>query len=136
LSDERDMQVFVRSIEMAREIIRQPSLSSISGREIQPGSSVQTSKHLAEWIRRNAQSAYHPCGTCKMGLDASAVVDPKGCIHDLKGIRVADSSIFPSIPNSNLNAPTIMVAEKIAAEITGETLAPETAQYFGKNTNQ
>ena len=136
LSDERDMQVFVRSIEMAREIIRQPSLSSISGREIQPGSSVQTSRHLAEWIRRNAQSAYHPCGTCKMGLDASAVVDPKGCIHDLKGIRVADSSIFPSIPNSNLNAPTIMVAEKIAAEITGETLAPETAQYFGKNTNQ
>jgi len=123
LSDERDVAAFRRCIELSREILAQRSLREISGAELEPGAAVRNDAEVDAWIRRQAQSAYHPCGTCAMG--ESGVVDGDGRVHGVDGLRVVDASIFPMITNGNLNAPTIMIAEKIAATITGQTLAPD-----------
>jgi choline dehydrogenase len=131
MSDERDVETFRRGFSLAREILAQPSLAAINGDEIQPGAAVRSESDIDAWIRRTAQSAYHPCGTCKMGTDPTSVVDPAGRVHELSGLRVADASVFPFITNGNLNAPTIMLAEKIAAEMTGTTLPPESQPFHG-----
>jgi len=94
--------------------------------EIQPGAGVRDDAALDEFIRNHVESAYHPCGTARMGRrdDPLAVVDPEGRVIGVEGLRVADSSIFPRIPNGNLNAPSIMVGEKIADHILGRSLPP------------
>jgi choline dehydrogenase len=130
LSDPQDVSVFRRCITLAREILAQPALSAINGAELQPGKSVNTDADIDAWIRGAAQSAYHPCGTCRMGTDSSAVVDPAGRVHNISGLRVADASVFPVITNGNLNAPVIMLAEKIAAQMTGHTLPPEEQPFY------
>ena len=83
-----------------------------SGKEIGPGTDAQSDDELNEYIKLNAETAYHPCGTLKMGIDKMAVVDENLKIHGLKNIRVIDASVMPEIPSANLNAPTLMIAEK------------------------
>ena len=114
MSHPSDWEVFRAAIRGAREIFAQPAFDAIRGPEFNPGAQAQTDKELDAFVRAHAESAYHPCGTCKMGVDDMSVVDPAGRVHQVDKLRVIDSSIFPHITNGNLNAPTIMVAEKIA----------------------
>ncbi|MCB1684482.1 MAG: choline dehydrogenase [Pseudomonadales bacterium] len=130
LSDARDVAAFRRCIHLAREILSQASFARFGGRELQPGAEVSSVSEIDAWIRRTAQSAYHPCGSCRMGSGAEAVVDPQGRIHNIRSLRVVDASVFPMITNGNLNAPAIMLAEKVAAEITGATLRAEVQPYY------
>ena len=107
---------------LTREIVSQPAMDAYRGSEIQPGVDVQSDEEIDAFVRQAVESAYHPSCTCKMGVDDQAVVGPDTRVHGLTGLRVVDSSIFPTIPNGNLNAPTIMVAERAADLIRG--LAP------------
>jgi choline dehydrogenase len=114
LQHQDDIQGFRDCVRLTREIIQQSAFDDFRGDEIQPGSAVQTDEQIDAFVRENVESAYHPSGSCKMGTDHMSVVDPDTKVHGIKGLRVVDSSIFPTIPNGNLNAPTIMLAERAA----------------------
>ena len=127
MSHPDDWTEFRHCIRLTREIFGQEAFAPFRGREIAPGSHVQTDDELDEFIRQHAESAYHPCGTCKMGSasDPMAVVDPECRVIGVDALRVADSSIFPRVTNGNLNAPSIMTGEKAADHILGRApLAP------------
>lgn len=130
MSEEKDWEDFRRCIRLTREIFEQDAFKPFVKHEIQPGADVQTDDELDAFIREHAESAYHPCGTCRMGRadDPMAVVDPEGRVIGVEGLRVADSSIFPRITNGNLNGPSIMVGEKIADHVLGRRLASENAE--------
>jgi choline dehydrogenase len=102
-------------------------IAEIVGEELAPGADYQTDEELLEWVRNNAETTYHPIGTCKMGSDTMAVVDDQLRVHGIKGLRVADASIMPTLTSGNTNAPSIMIGEKCAAMIlagvAAETLA-------------
>jgi choline dehydrogenase len=121
MSQEEDWSDFRHCIRLAREIFKQDAMKPYSGREIQPGADVQSDDELDNFIREHVESAYHPCGTAKMGSakDPMAVVDSQCRVIGVEGLRVADSSIFPRITNGNINAPSIMVGEKAADHILG-----------------
>ena len=114
---------------MAREIFAQEAFAPYRGDEIAPGAHLNSDDELDGFIRDHVESAYHPCGTCRMGdeHDEMAVVDHECRVIGVEGLRVADSSIFPSIPNGNLNAPSIMVGEKAADHILGKGMLPPAA---------
>jgi choline dehydrogenase len=127
MSHPDDWAEFRRCIRLTREIFGQAAFDPYRGQEISPGSHVQTDAELDIFIRDHAESALHPCGTCRMGRadDPMAVVDPECRVIGVEGLRVADSSIFPRITNGNLNGPSIMTGEKAADHILGRTpLAP------------
>ena len=130
MSEEQDWIDFRRCIRLTREIFAQDAFAPFVKHEIQPGEPATTDEDLDDVIRTYAESAYHPCGTCKMGAvdDPMAVVDPEGRVIGVDGLRVADSSIFPQITNGNLNAPSIMVGEKISDHVLGKRLPPSNAQ--------
>ena len=107
--DRREMRACVR---LTREIIRQPAFDPFRDREINPGHGIDSDAEIDAFVRAKADSAYHPCGTCKMGQGEAAVVDPQCRVRGVEGLRVVDASIMPSEPSGNLNAPTIMLAEK------------------------
>jgi len=119
MSHAQDWEDFRTCIRLTREIFAQPAFDEFRGREIQPGKDAQTDDALDDFIREHAESAYHPCGTCKMGdrNDPMAVVDPENRVIGVAGLRVADSSVFPRITNGNTNAPSLMVGEKAADHI-------------------
>ena len=121
MSQDRDWEEFRNCIRLTREIFAQDAFKPFVKGEIQPGADVQTDDELDAFIREHAESAYHPCGTCRMGRadDPDAVVDPQGRVIGVEGLRVADSSIFPRITNGNLNGPSIMVGEKMSDHILG-----------------
>ncbi|NNE57937.1 MAG: choline dehydrogenase [Hellea sp.] len=121
LEDERDMKDWINTIRITRHILQQSALSPYRGKEIQPGQDVASDDAIETWVRANVESAYHPTSTCKMGAnnDQSAVVDENCRVIGIENLRVVDSSIFPTIPNGNLNAPTMMVAERAADIILG-----------------
>jgi len=128
--DWTEMRACVR---LTREIFAQPAFDRYRGREIQPGANVQSDAQIDEFIRAKVESAYHPSCSCKMGAadDRMAVVDPQTRVYGLEGLRVVDSSIMPSVTTGNLNAPTIMLAEKAADHILGKGLLPiEDAPYY------
>lgn len=127
--DREEMRACVR---LTREIFAQPAFAPYRGREMQPGPGVQTDEQIDEFIRRHVESAYHPSCSCKMGSrdDAMAVVDPQTRVIGLEALRVVDSSIMPSITTGNLNAPTLMLAEKAADHIRGKSLPPEDAPFY------
>ena len=130
MSHEQDWEDFRRCVRLTREIFAQTAFDPYRGKEIQPGSAVQSDDEIDGFIREHAESAYHPCGTAKMGRadDRMAVVDPECRVIGVEGLRVADSSVFPRITNGNLNAPSIMVGEKASDHILGrQPLAPENA---------
>lgn len=114
LSTQYDVDILVESIKQMREIASQEALNEWRGREIYPGPDVQTDEQLAEYARSAVLSYHHQNGTCKMGVDEMAVVDPELKVHGIDGLRVVDASIFPFVMGGNTNAPTIMVAEKAA----------------------
>ena len=126
MSTARDWQEFRRCIRLTREIFAQPAFAPFVKHEIQPGAEVQSDEALDAFIRAHAESAYHPCGSCRMGRadDPDAVVDPEARVIGVERLRVADSSIFPRIPNGNINAPSIMVGEKISDHILGRPPLP------------
>lgn len=122
LQHQDDIQGFRACVRLTREIIGQSSMDDVRGAEIQPGEAVQSDSEIDAFVRSAVESAYHPSCTCKMGIDDMAVVDPEVRVHGIDNLRIADSSIFPTIPNGNLNAPTIMVAERAADIIKGRVL--------------
>ncbi len=131
MSHEQDWQEFRDAIRITREIMAQPALDPYRGREISPGAHVQSDAELDAFIREHAETAFHPSCSCKMGEDDMAVVDGQGRVHGLQGLRVVDASIMPEIITGNLNATTIMIAEKIADRIRGRQPLPRsTAPYF------
>ena len=116
MSTEEDWEDFRTCIRLTREIFAQEAFAPFVEHEIQPGADVQSDDELNGFIAEHAESAYHPCGTCRMGRrdDPMSVVDPEGRVIGVDGLRVADSSVFPRITNGNLNAPSIMVGEKVS----------------------
>jgi len=128
MSTEEDWVDFRRCIRFTREIFSQKAFEPYVRHEIQPGDDVQTDDELDGFVREHAESAYHPCGTCRMGQrdDPDAVVDPQLRVIGVDRLRLADSSVFPRIPNGNLNAPTIMVGEKASDHILGRAPLPKT----------
>ncbi|MHA6325788.1 choline dehydrogenase [Roseivivax sp. CAU 1753] len=130
MSHPDDWRDFRRAIRLTREIFAQDAFKPFVDFEIQPGADVQDDAALDAFVRDHAESAYHPCGTCRMGRadDPGAVVDPEGRVIGVSGVRVADSSVFPRITNGNLNGPSIMVGEKIADHVLGRRLAAENAE--------
>ncbi|WP_248304820.1 choline dehydrogenase [Breoghania sp. L-A4] len=126
MSEGSDWADFRHCIRTTREIFAQSAFDPYRGAEILPGSGLQTDDELDDHIREHAESAYHPCGTCRMGRadDPHAVVDSECRVIGVDGLRVADSSIFPRITNGNLNAPSIMVGEKASDHILGRTPLP------------
>jgi len=123
MSCDSDWRDFRTAIRLTREIFAQEAFKPFAGHEISPGAQVQSDAELDAFIRSDAESAFHPCGTCKMGRadDPLAVVDSECRVIGVEGLRVADSSIFPRIPNGNLNGPSIMVGEKASDHILGKT---------------
>lgn len=129
LSENEDRQTFCRALELTREILAQPAFHPYRGRELSPGPDVAAPDEVEAWLAENAVTAYHPAGTCRMGVDEMAVVDPECRVHDIASLRVVDSSIMPTLTNGNINAPTIMIAEKAADHIAGrDLLDPSTSE--------
>jgi choline dehydrogenase len=133
LSEPDDWTEMRACVRLTREIFAQPAFDPYRGREIQPGNDVQTDAQIDAFIRAKVESAYHPSCSCKMGVasDPMAVVAPDTRVHGLDGVRVVDSSIMPQVTTGNLNAPTIMLAEKAADHILGRgMLPPEPAPFY------
>ena len=126
MSHPDDWDEFRACVRLTRELFRQPAMAAHAAGEIQPGPGVESDEQIDAFIREHAESAYHPCGTCKMGAadDAMAVVDPECRVIGIENLRVADSSIMPQVTNGNLNAPSLMIGEKAADHILGRSLAP------------
>jgi choline dehydrogenase len=122
MSHADDWRDFRHAVRLTREIFSQAAFDPYRGDEIQPGSHVQSDDALDDFLRNHVESAYHPCGSCRMGAagDRHAVVDPETRVIGVEGLRVADSSIFPRVTNGNLNAPSIMTGEKAADHILGK----------------
>jgi len=129
LAADEDRDAWRRCIRLTREIINQPAMDAYRGEEIQPGTQVASDEEIDRWVRENVESAYHPAGTCKMGRadDPMSVVDAECRVHGLDNLRVIDASVFPTLPNGNINAPVIMVAEKMADKLLGLPMLPAAA---------
>jgi choline dehydrogenase len=126
MSHPDDWSEFRKCIRLTREIFGHTAFDPYMKHEIQPGADVQSDAEIDDFIRHHAESAYHPCGTARIGRkdDRNAVVDPECRVIGVDGLRVADSSIFPTITNGNLNAPSIMVGEKASDHILGRSPLP------------
>jgi choline dehydrogenase len=113
-------------VRLTREVMAQDAFKPFRGEELAPGKETRSDADIDAFVRAFGESAYHPCGTCKMGVadDPTAVVDENLKVHGVQGLRVVDASIMPSIVSGNLNAPTIMIAEKAADLILGNTPLP------------
>lgn len=131
MQDEQDRRELRDGIRLTREIFAQPAFDDFRGDELGPGPATRTDAEIDAWIRANVESAYHPSCTCAMGNDEQSVVDGDGRVHGVRNLRVVDSSIMPSIASGNLNAPTLMLAEKLADAIRGrEPLAPADVDVY------
>jgi choline dehydrogenase len=124
LAVEDDRRVLRQGVKVMREIFAQASFEPFRGAELAPGREVQTDAAIDAWVREKAETIYHPVGTCRMGHDALAVVDPSLKVHGLSGLRVVDASVMPTLIGGNTNAPTIMIAEKAADMILGRAPLP------------
>ena len=134
MAEPLDWREFRDAIRITREIIAQPALDRYRGQELNPGAELRTDAQLDAFVRARAETAYHPSCSCAMGYGDMAVVDNEGRVHGLEGLRVVDASIMPIITTGNLNAPTIMIAEKIADRIRARTpLAAESVPYYVAN---
>lgn len=131
LSTEQDRKEFRAAIRLTREVFAQKAFDRFRGEELSPGPAVQTDAEIDAHIRAQAETAYHPSCSCRMGNDEMAVVDGAGRVHGVQNLRVVDASIMPAVVSGNLNVPTIMMAEKLADAIRGrEPLPPSSAPYF------
>jgi choline dehydrogenase len=132
LSTDQDRREWVEAVRVARHILKQSSFDEFSGGEISPGPEVSSDQQILEWVARDAETALHPSCTCKMGTDDLSVVDPTSLkVHGLEGLRVVDASVMPYVTNANIFAPVMMVAEKAADLISGNTpLAASGVPFF------
>jgi choline dehydrogenase len=130
MSHPDDWEEFRACVRLTRELFQQPTMQKYAGREIQPGIAVQSNAEIDAFIRQHCESAYHPCGSCKMGSakDVTAVVDHECKVIGIEGLRVADSSIMPQVTNGNINAPTLMIGEKASDHILGREPLPASNQ--------
>lgn len=119
LSHEADAQMFIEGVRLARKLADTPAFKPLVVRETRPGADARDDAAILDYVKSSAQTSWHMCGTCKMGIDDAAVVDPRLKVRGIEGLRVADSSIFPTIPSSNTNIPSIAVGEK-AADLISE----------------
>jgi choline dehydrogenase len=130
LDNARDREDWIKAIRIAREVLSQPAFRAVDGGETLPGPDVQTDEEIIAWVRRVAQTGLHPTGTCRMGHEESSVVDPADLrVHGVGGLRVVDASVFPSVPNTQTYAATLMVAERASDVILGRT--PPAPEYPG-----
>jgi choline dehydrogenase len=132
LSTEQDRREWVESVRISRTILNQPAFEPFNAGEISPGTGVATDEEILGWVAKDSETALHPSCTCRMGTDEMSVVDPRTMrVHGLEGIRVVDASVMPYITNGNIYAPVMMVAEKAADLILGNTpLPPEQAEWY------
>ncbi len=128
LSDERDLPILRAGVRMLRDVASQPALARLRGREIGPGTDIQSDADLDSYIRATGSTAHHPCGTCRMGTGKDSVVDPCLRVRSIEGLRVADASIMPDLVGGNINAAVIMIAEKAADMIRGLPLVAPACQ--------
>ncbi|MGE0531673.1 MAG: GMC family oxidoreductase [Hyphomonadaceae bacterium] len=120
LSDPDDLKTMVAGFKIGRRILEAPAMAAHSKREVHPGGAVRSDDEIAAFIRDNAETIYHPVGTCRMGRDQGSVVDPELKVRGVVGLRVVDASVMPSLVAGNTNAPTIMIAENAADIILGK----------------
>ena len=133
LGDGRDVDCLVKGVEMARTLLDSPHFDPYKGEELSPGKGVSTRDGLAEFIRQNCVTVFHPVGTCAMGLGADSVVGPDLKVHGFEGLRVVDASVMPTLIGGNTNAPAIMIAEKAADMILGrQPPQPVPAELLGR----
>ena len=131
LSTDQDRREWVEAVRCARHILGQPAFAEYDAGELSPGPEIETDEQILEWVARDAETALHPSCTCRMGIDADAVVDPNTLrVHGLDGLRVVDASVMPLVTNANIYAPVMMIAEKAADLIAGTELPPEAAPFF------
>jgi len=131
MGTEQDREEMRAAVRLTREILAQPAFDDLRGPELAPGPAVRSDAEIDAFVRAKGESAYHPCGTCAMGSGPEAVVDGDGRVHGVESLRVIDASIMPTIASGNLNAPTIMIAEKLADAIRGrEPLPPSDAPVW------
>jgi choline dehydrogenase len=135
LSTPTDRREWVEAIRIARTILNQPAFDAFNAGELSPGPAVETDEEILAWVARDAETALHPSCTAKMGTDPAAVVDPASMrVHGLDGLRVVDASVMPYVTNGNIYAPVMMVAEKAADLILGNTpLPPEPVGFYRRN---
>jgi choline dehydrogenase len=114
LSAPVDAELTVKAIRIAQAIMTAPAMKPLQVTEQAPGPERKTDEAIVEWVKGAAETTYHPVGTCKMGVDPMAVVDPRLRVHGIQGLRVADASIMPTLTSGNTNAPSIMIGEKAA----------------------
>ena len=125
LSTDNDRREWVEAVRVARDILNQPAFTPFNGGELSPGPVVGTDEEILDWVRKDAETALHPSCTAKMGTDDLAVTDPTSMrVHGTEGLRVVDASVFPFVTNGNIYAPVMMVAEKAADLIAGNTPLP------------
>lgn len=132
LSTEEDRREWVEAVHCARRILNQPAFADLSGGELSPGPEVKSDQDVLSWVARDGESALHPSGTCKMGVDGMAVVDPGSMkVHGLENLRVVDASVMPYVTNANIYAPVMMIAEKAADLILRNApLPPATLEFY------
>ncbi|MBE3008067.1 choline dehydrogenase [Microbispora sp. NEAU-D428] len=132
LSTDQDRREWVEAIRVARGILNQPAMDAFNGGELSPGRQVETDEQILDWVAKDGETALHPSCTAKMGVDEMSVVDPLTMgVHGLEGLRVVDASVMPYVTNGNIYAPVMMVAEKAADLILGNTpLAPEPVEFY------
>ncbi|HEY9834775.1 MAG TPA: GMC family oxidoreductase N-terminal domain-containing protein [Stenomitos sp.] len=137
LQSQADMQKLVEGVKLMRQLFQSNAFDEFRGKEIAPGADIQSDAALEAYIQNTCSTVWHPVGTCKMGIDAMAVVDPELRVHGIQGLRVADASIMPTITTGNTNAPTIMIGEK-AADLIKATRTQQTlmTKYNVKNPAQ
>ena len=135
LSTDQDRREWVEAIRVARRILGQPAMDPYNGGETSPGPTVETDEEILDWVRRDAETALHPSCTARMGLDGASVLDPSTMrVHGLDGLRVVDASAMPYVTNGNIYAPVMMIAEKSADLILGNTpLTPEPTPFFRRD---
>jgi len=129
LNDPHDVQELMEGMNLMNELLTQPAFDEFRGSRITPAPSI-TKNELENWVRANASTDYHPCGTCRMGTDDHAVVDEELRVHGIEGLRVVDASVMPDILSGNLNAPTQMIAERAADYLMGRPQLPEEHAKF------
>ena len=132
LSTAQDRREWVEAIRVARRILTQPAFDPYNGGETSPGPTVETDQEILDWVARDAETALHPSCTARMGIDDASVVDPLTMgVRGLDGLKVVDASVMPYVTNGNIYAPVMMVAEKAADLILGNTpLAPEPVGFY------
>jgi 4-pyridoxate dehydrogenase len=123
LSTDHDWRVLRKAVRVARDIAAQPAMAPFVGREIAPGPATDSDEAIDAYIRRTAITVHHPAGTCRMGVDAAAVVDPDLRVRGADALRVVDASVMPDLPGGNINAAVMMIAEKAADLIRGRPAA-------------